>query len=245
MLLAIDVGNTNICFAIYDGEEQKQRWRAETKAALSSAFKDDLSIEDIIICSVVPRLNDEITQICLERYNITPTFITHENIDIKIDIDKPEELGTDRMVGASAAVAYYQAPAIIVDFGTSTNFDVINANGAHCGGVLATGTRLSLSALSKAAAQLPEIKIEKPKNVIGKNTVDAMQSGIYWGYIGLVEGTVKRISEEMGKETKNKPFVIATGGLAPLFVQGTDIFDITDQDLIMKGLVHMHKVIEN
>lgn len=244
MLLAIDAGNTNICFAVYDDKTQKKLWRLETQKPVDDIFEEIKSeyphIKDVIICSVVPITNEPLTKACQKYLDTTPDFITHENIDIKINIDTPKQLGADRMVGASAAVKFYQAPAIVVDFGTSTNFDVIDSNGAHCGGVLATGARLSLSALSDRAAQLPEIKIEKPKKVIGTNTIDAMQSGIYWGYIGLVEGTVKRISEEMGV----KPFVIATGGLAPLYMQGTQIFDILDQDLLMKGLVHMHKVIK-
>ncbi len=240
MLLAIDVGNTNICFALYDGEEQKQQWRIETKAFSNFRFEKGLAVDDIVICSVVPKINDGLKQSCETAFGITPVFITHENVDINIDIDIAKQLGADRLVGASAATAYYQAPAIIVDLGTATTFDVIDASGAHKGGVIAPGINLSLAALEQAAAQLPDIEIEKPAKVIGTNTKDAMQSGIYWGYMGLIEGTITRIAQEMGA----KPFIIATGGLAPLFNRGTDIFDITDQDLIMKGLVHMHKVLQ-
>ena len=202
-----------------------------------------MTVEDIIICSVVPPVNEALVTACQESFGKTPIFVTHENIDIPLNIETPAQLGTDRMVGASAAVAYYQNPCIVVDFGTSTNFDVVDATGAHIGGVLATGARLSLAALSDGAAQLPEIKIEEPPSVIGKNTVDAMQSGIYWGYISKVEGIIAKISKEMPNKNNVKPFVIGTGGLAPLFERGTDIFDIIDQDLIMKGLVHMHKVL--
>ena len=146
-------------------------------------------------------------------------------------------MGADRLVAAIAAQAYGQTPAVIVDFGTATTFDVINQDGAHIGGVIASGINLSLSALEQAAAQLPDIQIEKPSKVIGTNTKDAMQSGIYWGYMSLIEGVIAKITDEM----EAKPFVIATGGLAPLFEKGTDIFDALDQDLIMKGLVHIHK----
>jgi type III pantothenate kinase len=187
----------------------------------------------------VPQINDILVQACEAQFQVTPVFVRHENIDIKINIDKPAQLGTDRMVGASAAVAYYQAPCIIVDFGTATTFDVIDSEGVLQGGVISSGVNLSLSALEQAAAQLPDIQIEAPKQVVGKNTVDAMQSGIYWGYISMVEGVITKIAEEMGQ----KPYVIVTGGLAPLFERGTDIFNIIDQDLIMKGLVHMHKVL--
>ena len=241
MLLAIDVGNTNICFAIYDGDDKTQQWRVETEAFPSFTFEEGLSVSDIIVCSVVPNINESLIALCQKTFNITPDFVTHDNIDIDIQIDVAKQLGTDRLVGASAAVSHYKTPAIIVDLGTATTFDVVDAGGAHKGGVIAPGIRLSLAALEQAAAQLPDIKIEKPDKVIGTNTKDAMQSGIYWGYIGLIEGTIARITEEIG----DKPFIIATGGLSPLFASGTDVFDVIDQDLIMKGLVHMHKVIRN
>ena len=239
MLLTIDAGNTNVCFAVYDGDKQLEFARVETGKFKKTPSFEEKVITDIIICSVVPQVNEALIKACEKQFQVTPIFVTHENIDIPLNIETPAQLGTDRMVGASAAVAYYQNPCIVVDFGTSTNFDVVDATGAHIGGVLATGARLSLAALSDGAAQLPEIKIEEPSSVIGKNTVDAMQSGIYWGYISKVEGIIAQISKEMG----GKPFVIGTGGLAPLFERGTDIFDIIDQDLIMKGLVHMHKVL--
>ncbi len=242
MLLALDIGNTNIHLALYDGDTQVREWRVETHLDHGGILKDLDSVKSIIACSVVPALNDVIHNSAQKDLNITPVFINHENIDIPIHIDTPSQMGADRMVGASAAVTHYQAPCIIVDFGTSTNFDVIDKNGAHCGGVLATGARLSLSALSDAAARLPEVSIEEPAKVIGTNTKDAMQSGIYWGYIGLVEGTVAKIKAEMGE---NDAFVIATGGLSTLYDKGTDIFDVIDQDLIMKGLVHMHKVLKD
>ena len=242
MLLAIDAGNTNIVFALYDGREQVKQLRVETDGFKEIPSFDGLTeVKDIIICSVVPKVNEALTQACKNSFAIEPVFITHNNIDIKINIDKPEQMGTDRLVGASAARALYQAPCVVVDFGTATTFDVIDESATHQGGVIAPGVNLSLQALEQAAAQLPDIKIEKPSHIIGKNTLDAMRSGIYYGYISMIEGVVKRISEEMGA----KPFIIATGGLAPLFERGTDIFDITDQDLIIKGLVHMHKIIKN
>ncbi len=245
MLLAIDAGNTNIVFAVYNGEEKLNQWRVETHKLSSDIFSEiqsDFSdIDDVIICSVVPKINDALVENCQEFFNVQADFVTHENIDIEIKIDKPQQLGTDRMVGASAAVQLCKTPIIVVDFGTSTNFDVIDAKGAHCGGVLATGAKLSLSALEQAAAQLPNIEIAKPQNIIGTNTLDAMQSGIYWGYIAMVEGLIVKIKTEMNEENIS---VVATGGLAPLFEQGTDMFDIMDQDLIMKGLLHMHKVIK-
>lgn len=246
MLLAIDAGNTNIVFALYEDETQKKQWRVETQAFKAIPSFDGMTdVSDVIICSVVPKINYTLTQACQQSLKIKPVFVTHKNIDIGINIDKPEQMGADRLVGTSAAIALYQtpykSPCVIVDFGTATTFDVIDEKGVHQGGIIAPGVNLSLSALEQAAAQLPDIQIEKPDAVIGKNTFHAMQSGIYYGYISMIEGLLKRISEEIGV----KPFVIATGGLAPLFERGTDIFDITDQDLIMKGLVHIHKVIRN
>jgi type III pantothenate kinase len=141
------------------------------------------------------------------------------------------------LVNAVAVKENYQYPAVIVDFGTATTFDVVDGVGRYAGGVIAPGINLSLEALSMAAAKLPEVTVDKPSAIIGKNTKEAMQSGIYWGYVGLIEGTVRRIAEEMN----SKPFVIATGGLAPLFSEGTDIFDATDSNLTMKGLVAIYK----
>lgn len=243
MLLAIDAGNTNIVFAVYDGQEQLEQCRLETTGNIPEVMSDIAQkypdISDVIISSVVPKINDALEKSCTYLLKTDPVFVTHENAGIKIDIDKPEQLGADRIVGAVAAVNFYQTPAIVVDFGTSTNFDVINAEGAHCGGVLATGAKLSLAALVSAAEKLSDIAIEQPGKVIGRNTVDAMQSGIYHGYISMVEGMVQKIAAEMGV----KPFVIATGGLATLFDKGTDVFDVVDPDLLMKGLVRIHEQI--
>jgi type III pantothenate kinase len=236
MLLAIDAGNTNICFAVYDDDKQVKQWRIETDK-FHTIDGELLDIQHVVVCSVVPKVNDALIKACERQLQLTPVFLNHENAVIDINIDNPAQLGTDRIASAIGASVHYQYPCIIADFGTSTNFDIVDKNGSHIGGVLATGARLSLKALSDAAAQLPEIKIEKPPSVIGKNTVDAMQSGIYWGYVAMVEGIIDKITQEM----EQKPFVIATGGLAVLFERGTDVFDAVDQDLIMKGLVHMHK----
>lgn len=239
MLLAIDVGNTNIVFAVYDGQKKLKHWRCETGADVMPAFNEMFGITAIIIGSVVPKVNEALDTVCQEKFNIKPFFVSHENVDLEILLDKPSEIGADRLIDAVAVKAHYQSPAIIVDFGTATTFDVIDAKGRYCGGVIAPGINLSLEALYKAAAKLPEVGVEKPPSVIGTNTKDAMQSGIYWGYVGLIEGTIKRIAEEM----QATPYIIATGGLAPLFSKGNDIFDVVDADLIMKGLVQIHSQI--
>ena len=245
MLLAIDAGNTNIVFAIYEGQEQVEQCRFETHLETDSNIAkiiNDIAqkypaVTEAIISSVVPKVNDALEKACSYLLKVGPVFVTHQNSGVAITLEKPEEIGADRLVNAAAILAHYQSPAVVVDFGTATTFDVINGESQYCGGVIAPGINLSLEALSRAAAKLPELDVAKPKKVIGGNTKEAMQSGIYWGYVGLIEGTLKRISEELGQ----KPFVIATGGLATLFADGTEMIDATDPDLIMKGLVHIHK----
>lgn len=236
MLLTIDVGNTNIVFAVYDGEKQQFLKRVETGEDISSVFDKIMNVNAIIISSVVPDMNDVLRKECKDAYEIDPVFVNHNTVKIEVKTDMPEEVGADRLVNAAAVVAEYQTPAVIVDFGTATTFDVVDNLGRYSGGVIAPGINLSLQALHQAAAKLPEVSVKKPDTVIGKNTKAAMQSGIYWGYVGLIEGTIKRIAEEMDA----KPFVIATGGLAPLFVENIEAIDTIDQDLTMKGLVHIH-----
>jgi type III pantothenate kinase len=156
-------------------------------------------------------------------------------ITIPVLIDNPREVGADRLVNAVAAHARYHGPLIVVDFGTATTFDVIDEAGRYCGGVIATGINLSLEALHRAAAKLPRIAVERPPQVIGRSTVTAMQSGVFWGYVSMVEGMVARIKEEFGAEMK----VIATGGLAGLFADATDVIEHVDRDLTMAGLVEL------
>lgn len=237
MLLAIDAGNTNIVFAVYDGQTQKSLTRIETGDDIKPVLSELSDIGDVIISSVVPAVNDDLAKECSALFNIEPIFITNQNVGISVATDKPEEVGADRLVNAVAVKAEYQTPAVILDFGTATTFDVVSEEGSYAGGVIAPGINLSLEALHQAAAKLPDIGVEKPDNVIGKNTKDAMQSGIYWGYIGLIEGTLERIQKEMG----TTPFIVATGGLASLFAKGTDKIDVIDPDLTMKGLVHIHQ----
>jgi type III pantothenate kinase len=242
VLLAIDAGNTNIVFAIYDGQEQIEQCRMETDGKIPETINEIgqkyPQIDAAIISSVVPNVNDMLEKACTYLLKAETLVVNYENARVKIssNIPCPEEIGADRLVDAVAVLTHYQSPAIIVDFGTATTFDVIDAEGQYCGGVIAPGINLSLRALHMAAAKLPSVDVAKPEKVIGLNTEEAMQSGIYWGYIGLIEGTIKRIAAEMDA----KPFIIATGGLAPLFDQGTEIIDVIDSDLIMKGLVHIH-----
>ena len=252
MLLAIDAGNTNIVFAVSDGKERKAVWRCKTDAARTAdeyiVFLSQLcdhakinfkSINHVIVSSVVPDINFPLRLMAFQAFGKKAKFIGKEikDVGLKIKLDKPEEIGADRMVNAVAVLKYYKAPAIVVDFGTATTFDVIDKSGAFCGGAIAAGVNLSISALHMAAAKLPKVSVSRPRKTIGSNTVTAMQSGIYWGYVGLVEGMLKRISAEM----KVKPLVIATGGLAPLFQGDIPLIQKIDDELTLKGLLAIHE----
>lgn len=250
MLLAIDAGNTNVVFAVYDGERIAHSWRCRTEAARTSDeymawlyplfTAVNMTFSDItatIISSVVPDANFNLLKLCRDVFTNEPLLVSNQmDIGIEVKINNPQEMGTDRLLHAMAIKAHYQYPAIVVDFGTSTTYDVIDAEGAHCGGIISPGVNLSMAALHEAAAKLPKISIKRPPSVIGRDTVGAMQSGIYWGVISAVEGLISRLSAEMGV----KPFVIATGGLSPLFANGTPVIDAHDEDLTMKGLIAIY-----
>ena len=251
LLLAIDAGNTNTNFAIFKNGTPLAKWRIHTVhhrtadeyvAILSQLLlNEDIKkerIANIIIASVVPPIMIALNKLCTNYFGVKP-LIVGENVKspIKIRLDTPTEVGADRIVNAVASNKLYKKPAIIIDFGTATTFDVVDAGGAYCGGVIAPGINLSLSALQEAASKLPMVWIKKPAKVIGTNTKEAMQSGIYWGYIGLIEGVVDRIKKEM----KTKPVVIATGGLAPMFAESTKVIEKIEPDLTLIGLNEIFK----
>ncbi|PCK00104.1 MAG: pantothenate kinase [Zetaproteobacteria bacterium] len=253
MLLAIDVGNTNTVFALFRDDNILYSWRCATEASRSvdeyAVFLNQLfelesikwsDIADIIISSVVPDTDFHLTELCRKNFKIEPLFVTADLCKIKTDLDQPKEIGADRIASASAVIAHYKLPAVVIDFGTATTFDVIDENGVYLGGVIAPGIRLSVEALTLRAAKLPRIKIEKPDNVIGKNTTQAMQSGMYWGYIGVIDTIIGKIKTELNTDV----FVLATGGLAPLYAQSTDNIDVVDGDLILKGLLEIYKKVK-
>ena len=196
------------------------------------------AVKNIIIASVVPPIMLAINRLCTNYFGIEP-LVVGENVKcpIKINLDNPLEVGADRIVNAVGSNKLYKKPAIIIDFGTATTFDVVDAKGGYSGGVIAPGINLSLSALQEAASKLPMVWIKKPKKVIATNTKEAMQSGIYWGYIGLIEGLVERIKKEM----KTKPVVIATGGLANMFAESTKVIEKVESDLTLIGLNEIFK----
>lgn len=254
MLLAIDAGNTNVVFAVYDGDEQRHSWRCKTDSGrtadeyaawlfqLFTQEQIDFSqITDAVLCSVVPAANFHLTQLCQNTFECSPLIVSHETVALKINLDKPAEIGADRLVNAIAVLHDYSAPAVVIDFGTATTFDVINAEGAYMGGVIAPGVNLSMEALHMAAAKLPKVDIKKTQSVIGSDTVSAMQSGVYWGYVGMIEGTLQRIEQELGA----KPAVIATGGLAGFFADTVTAIEKVDKDLTLRGLLHIYQSSRN
>jgi type III pantothenate kinase len=251
MLLTIDIGNTNICFALCDGAQIIRQWRMATDRhktkdeyavwllnVLQHSGIDIGVIKTAIICSVVPDVNFAIKQLVREYLHIEPHMVVDGNIDcgIKVKIDQPEELGADRLINASAAWSLYHQACIIVDFGTATTFDALSNKGEYVGGAIAPGINLSLEALKQAASKLHGVAITRPKQVIGKNTSDAMISGVYYGYTGLIEGIVSRMSDALGGDVK----VIATGGLSALYAQATSMIHVVDENLTITGLRLLH-----
>jgi type III pantothenate kinase len=247
MLLAIDAGNTNIVFALFKGEKMQAVWRLATSAQRSSdeyavflrtlmqeAGIDPKAVKAAILGSVVPEANFHLTKMCRDHFKCAPVIVGAPDVKtgVKVLIDRPEELGADRLVNAVSALALGKPPFLIVDFGTATTFDVVDEKGSYAGGAIAAGVNLSLQALHMAAAKLPRVEIAPPKRIIGKNTVEAIQSGVFWGYVGLVEGMIVRLK----KEFKKTPTVIATGGLARLFKDAVKGIDTFDPDLTLRGL---------
>jgi type III pantothenate kinase len=248
MLLAIDSGNTNAVFAVYEGGTLRASWRISTNARrtadeyaiwltqlLSLAGFKPADIDAAIIGNVVPDAMFHLVQLCQRYLKCEPLVIGRPNcqVPIGIDVDMPaNDVGADRVANSVAAGDRYKPPLIVVDFGTATNFDVVDATGSYCGGVIAPGPNLALQALEMAAAQLPHVALLRPGKIVGRATVPAMQSGVFWGYIGLVEGIVRRIREERGEAME----VVATGGLASLFAGATDAIGKVDRDLTLWGL---------
>ncbi|MGE4528715.1 MAG: type III pantothenate kinase [Rhodospirillaceae bacterium] len=247
MILTIDSGNTNIVFAVYDGSRLRASWRAANDTRKTAdefgiwlaqlMSLEGLKREDItgaIIASVVPGIVYSLKSLCLRYFQVEPLVVGEANVDIGIELllESPDEAGADRIVNAVAAYQTYGGSLIVLDFGTATTFDVVTAEGAYAGGCIAPGINLSLEALHMAAAKLPRVAIEPPQKVICSSTVSAIKSGVFWGYVGLIEGLVVRIREEYGAPMT----VIATGGLAPLFHRHTSAIQHLDPDLTLRGL---------
>ena len=249
MLLAIEQGNTNTLFAVHDGTGWIAQWRTATESTRTADeyavwLSQLLSMRDIkmaaldgcIISSVVPQSIFNLKNLSRRYLNVEPLVIgDNVELGIPVRITKPSEAGADRLVNAIGAHLKYSGDLIVIDSGTATTFDVIAADGAFEGGVIAPGINLSLQALHEAAAMLPRIAIQKPDRVIGKDTVSNMQSGVFWGYVSLIEGMVARMKAEWAKPMT----VIGTGGVASLFEGATDSIDHFDADLTIRGLLEI------
>lgn len=249
MLLAADVGNTNVVFALYDGREIKARWRIATDPrrtgdeyavwllqllAIEGFRREDVT--QIIIGTVVPRAVHNLTVLAQKYFGVEPLIAGQGDAEwgIAVDVDEPRSLGADRALNAIAAHEKYEGDLIVIDFGTATTFDAIDFNGAYKGGIIAPGLNLSLDALVGNTAKLPRIAIEAPASdsVIGTNTEYQMLIGVFWGYVAMMEGLTARMKAEIGRPAQ----VVATGGLAILFDEQTDLFDHVDSDLTLDGL---------
>jgi len=254
MLLVIDVGNTNVVFAVFDGKELAGQWRISTDAKRTSDEYGvwltqvlehhgitPASIKQAVCASVVPQALFDLRQLSKRYFNCELMVIgalPGIKTGIGVKIDNPREVGADRLVNAFAAWQRYKTALIVVDLGTGTTFDVVSKDGDYIGGVIAPGVNLSLDALQKAAAKLPNIGIQRPDKVIGTNTIGAMQSGIYYGYAGMIEGIVGRIKAEVGTPMK----VIATGGLASLYAKACPSIEALEPDLTIWGLKALYEL---
>ena len=250
--LCIDSGNTNTVFAVCAGEELLASWRMTTDVnrtadelavwLLQLLALKNIQTEQIagaIIANVVPQTGHALYKLCEQYFGVKPLFVGQPEVDLGlvIKVDNPNEVGADRLVNAVAALEKYVLPCVVIDFGTATTFDVIDAQGAYIGGPICTGINLTLNALVDKAAKLPRIALARPQRVIGKNTIEAMQSGLYWGYVGLCEGLLHRIAAELGQ----KPQIVATGGLAGFFADSIPNLAAVDRDLTLNGLAKLYR----
>jgi type III pantothenate kinase len=246
LIFVLDVGNTNTVLGVYEGEELKYHWRIETsrnktedeygmvvKALFEHVGLSFHDISGIIISSVVPPIMFSLERMCQKYFHLKPLIIGPGiKTGLNIKYENPREVGADRIVNAVAGIHLYGSPLIIVDFGTATTYCYIDESKQYMGGAIAPGITISTEALYSRAAKLPRIEIARPNDIVGKNTVTAMQAGIVYGYVGQVEGIVSR----MKAQSKIEPKVIATGGLATLVAKESDIIDVVDPFLTLKGL---------
>jgi type III pantothenate kinase len=252
MLLTIDVGNTNTVLGVFSGDEVIEHWRIATDPVRTadelavilqgllgqSALFKDPDITGIALCSTVPSVLHEMREMLGRYYPDVTSVIVEPGIKTGVPVrtDNPKEVGSDRIMNSLAAVHLYGGPAIVVDFGTSTNFDAVSANGEFVGGALAPGIEISVDALSRRAAQLLKVELARPNRVIGKNTVESLQSGIIFGFAGQIEGIARRMAEELAPDDPDSVTIIATGGLAPLVIDEVGVIDVYDPWLTLTGL---------
>ncbi len=251
MLLTVDVGNTSTVLGIFDGDGLVRSWRVKTDPRNTAdelwlqyrALVENYSLTGLAICSTVPATLRELRTMIDEYFQTVRVTIVEPGIKtgVPLLVDNPKEIGADRIVNTLAAHTLYGGPAIVVDFGTSTNLDVVSPKGEFLGGAIAPGIEISVDALAARAAQLRKVELVRPKNVIGKNTVEALQSGTIYGFAGQVDGLVDRISAELVKEFGEEPKVIATGGLATLIIGVSETIDYHEPHLTLIGLRLIHE----
>jgi len=256
VLLAIDVGNTNTVFGLLadDGElvssfrvsttrdRMPDEWYAMLAALLGTAGLAAAEIDSAIISSVVPSVTPWLVEMCGTRFGVDAEVITGaSDIGMRLDVEEPKQLGADRIVDCVAAIARYGAPAIIIDLGTATTFDVVDRNNVYRGGAIAAGVATSLKSLATNAAQLFNVELYVPEQVIGRNTADQLRSGIVTGHLAMLEGMITRIDEELGERAS----VILTGGLSTLFAGRSPRFDVVDPDLTLAGLYLIHQRLQH
>ena len=252
MLLAIDIGNTNVTIGAFDGDELKATFRLTTDTkrmpdeyalAVSQLLPmrgvSSKSVTAIALCSVVPPLTPSFVQLCEDYFDTTPLEIgAVTKTGIRVKYDSPRDVGADRIVDAAAALSLYGGPAVIVDIGTATVFDAVTVNGDYLGGAIAPGIQIAADSLFHTTAQLRRVELTAPATAIGKNTVHALQSGLVLGYAELVKGMIRRFDEELGGNAK----IIATGGLAGVVVDEVGMFDAVDPNLTLTGLRLIHEI---
>jgi type III pantothenate kinase len=252
MLLAIDVGNTNITFGVFDGNKLKATWRSATGVhRVSDEYASFIinmlrhreisnkEIKDAVLCGVVPPLVTTFDELFKNYFDVTPLVVgAGVKTGIRICMDNPREVGADRVVNAVGAYKLYGGPAIVIDIGTAITFDTVSKEGDYLGGAIAPGIAIAMDALFNRTAALPRVDLTYPKKAIGTNTVSAMQSGIFFGYVGLIEGVVAKIKEEMDGDAK----VIATGGYADLLAEQTKAIQIVDRDITLVGLRYIYEM---
>lgn len=244
MLLVLDVGNTNTTMGVYNGDELTHSWRLTSerqrtvdeygimcRTLLQLCDLQSEAITDMAVSSVVPPLDFTLHKMAEVYFGLRPLFVNAQTAGIPVLIDNPAEVGADRLVNAVAAFEKYGGACIVVDFGTATNFDVVSKNGEYLGGVICPGVQISADALFQRAARLFRVDIRHPEHVIGKNTTACVQSGLYYGSIGLVDGILEKMLEELGEA-----HVLATGGLAPLIAKGSRFIEAVDQNLTLEGM---------
>ncbi len=251
MLLTVDVGNTNTVLGIFDKDQLIKSWRVKTDPRTTadelwlqySALMAGYPLTALSICSTVPATLREIRTMIDSYFSDLKTTIVEPGTKtgVQLLVDNPKEIGADRIVNTLAAHTLYGGPAIVVDFGTSTNLDVVSPKGEFLGGALAPGIEISVDALAARAAQLRKVELVRPKSVIGKNTVEALQSGTIFGFASQVDGLVDRITAELAKDYDEAPTVIATGGLAPLIIGVSETIDEHEPDLTLIGLRLIHE----